>query len=142
MALSAANKLKIRNSFTALQGSADRNVDPAAVDAFLNEATAGGAAPGANLTNTPTQTIQASEGGWRRLVALGQNGTLTLGTVGAAAGDRIHITRSDLAAFTYAIVNGGAGAGTLCTLPVSKLSSVVMQFDGTNWLVKDIGQLA
>ncbi len=94
---------------------------------------------GTALTNTASQTIQVTEGQWRKLATLGQNGTLTLGTTGAIAGDRIEITRNSTDAFTYAVVNGGAGAGTLVTFPVSKAGSAVFQFDGTNWAVRSYG---
>lgn len=99
-------------------------------------------AAGTDLTDTATQTIQSSQGDWRKLPVLGQGGTLTLGTTAAVAGDQITITRTDVSAFTYAIVNGGAGAGTLLTMPVSKICSAKFQFDGTNWALRDLGQLA
>lgn len=140
--LSAANKTKIKNALMALVGSADGRHDSTAVDALFTAVNEDAAAKGTDLTNTVAQTIQASEGGWRRLPVLGQNGTLTLGVVGAVAGDKILVTRADVSAFTYAVVNGGAGAGTICTFPVSKLASALFQHDGTNWLLKQIGQLA
>jgi hypothetical protein len=91
---------------------------------------------GTDLTDTATQTIQISGGSWRKLPLLGQGGALTLSAVGAAAGDQITITRSDTHAFTYDIINGGPGAGTLFTMPVSKAAFVDVQFDGTNWALK------
>ncbi len=96
-------------------------------------------AAGTNLTDTATQTIQITAGTWRKLPTLGQGGTLTLGTTGAVAGDQIEITRSDTSAFTYAIVNGGAGAGTLYTMAVSKIGCAKFQFDGTNWALRSFG---
>lgn len=98
--------------------------------------------PGTALTDTATQTIQSSEGSWRQLPTLGQGGTLTLGTTAAVEGDTIQITRTDTSAFTYAIDNGGVGAGTLITLPASKVASAKFYFDGTNWALKELGQLA
>lgn len=97
------------------------------------------AAAGANLTDTATQTIQITGGTWRKLPTLGQGGTLTLGTVGAVAGDQIEITRTDTSAFTYAVVNGGTGAGTLLTFPASKIGSAKFQFDGTDWALRSVG---
>jgi hypothetical protein len=97
---------------------------------------------GTALTDTSTQTIQYSEGSWRQLPTLGQGGTLTLGTTGAVAGNQITITRTSTSANTYAIVNGGGGAGTLLTMPVSKICTAMFQFDGTNWALRQMGQLA
>ena len=96
-------------------------------------------AAGTNLTDTSTQTIQVSGGGWRKLPTLGQGGTLTLSTTGAVAGDQIEITRTDTSAFTYAIVNGGGGAGTLYTMAASKIGCAKFQFDGTNWALRSFG---
>ena len=42
--------------------------------------------------------------------------------------------RTSTSAQTAAIVNGGTGAGTLVTLPASKVNFAVATFDGTNWL--------
>lgn len=59
--------------------------------------------------------------------------SVTLGTTGAKVGDIIRIVRTDTSANTLAVVNGGAGAGTLATLVVSKIGFVQAYFDGTNW---------
>lgn len=89
---------------------------------------------GPNLTNTATQTVQSLSRITRYLQpTLGQNSTLTLGTTGAKVGDIIRIVRTDVSAFTLAVVNGGPGAGTLITLPVSKTGYAQAYFDGTNW---------
>lgn len=86
-------------------------------------------------------TIVLSAGKWRTLPAatLTTNRTVTLGTTGAVAGDQFTITRLDATANTLAIVNGGAGAGTLVTLPASKVNFAVCQFDGTNWALRQVG---
>lgn len=86
-------------------------------------------------------TIQVGDGRWRRLPAatLTANRSITLGTTGAVAGDEIDFTRLDVGAFTFAIVNGGGGAGTLITFPVSKLGSGTFRFNGTNWELKSFG---
>ena len=92
---------------------------------------------GANLTNADA-TIQVSGKRWRVLPAatLSANHSLTLGTTYAVAGDTITITRLDTTANTYAIINGGTGAGTIATMPVSARSFLVAQFDGTDWSQK------
>lgn len=97
-------------------------------------------AAGTNLTDADA-TVAVGGGLWRKLVAgtLTDNRTATLGTSGAAAGDQITITRTDVEAFTYAIVNGGGGGGTLLTLPASKLGWVKCQYDGTNWALREFG---
>ncbi len=95
--------------------------------------------PGTDLTDTSTQTIQSSEGSWRKLPTLSQGGTLTLGTTAAVKGDTIQITRTSVSANTYAIVNGGTGAGTLYTMIASKLGCAEFYFDGTDWSLKSFG---
>lgn len=96
-------------------------------------------AVGAALTDADA-TIQIGEGAWRRLPAatLGATRTVTLGTTGAVAGDQITITRLDTTANTFVIVNGGAGAGTLYTFPVSVVGGAKFQFDGTNWALREV----
>jgi hypothetical protein len=63
------------------------------------------------------------------------NRTLTLSTTGAAIGDTIWIVRHDTTAHTIAVVNGGSGAGTLYTFPVSVARIADFVFDGTDWLL-------
>lgn len=65
---------------------------------------------------------------------LSQNATVTLGTTGAVKGDVMRIIRTDANAWTLAVANGGAGAGTLATLVASKVGFLQAYFDGTNWL--------
>jgi hypothetical protein len=72
---------------------------------------------------------------------LSANRTATLSTTGAIEDDEITITRLDVEAWTYAIVNGGAGGGTLTTLPASQRWFATFYFDGTNWLLKAAGQM-
>lgn len=64
---------------------------------------------------------------------LTDNRTATLGTTNAASGDEMTIVRRDTGAYTLAVVNGGVGAGTLCTMPVSAAYWADFYFDGTNW---------
>ncbi len=66
--------------------------------------------------------------------AISQTETVTLTTTGAVVGDVIRIIRTDASAFTLVVVNGGGGAGTLCTLVASKIGFANAIFDGTNWL--------
>jgi hypothetical protein len=98
---------------------------------------------GANLTNADA-TLYASGKRWRILPAatLTANHVATLSTTGAAAGDELTITRLDVTANTYAVVNGGAGAGTLITMPVSVRYFADFYFDGTNWRLMRAGQMA
>jgi hypothetical protein len=97
------------------------------------------AVKGTNLTDTATQTIATPGTGWRVLPTLSQGGALTVGVTGAVAGDQLDIVRTDTSANAYAIINGGGGAGTLITLPVSKQMCVKLQFDGTNWALRFFG---
>lgn len=89
---------------------------------------------GDDLTDA-SATIQVGGKPWRVLPAstLSANRTLTLGTTNARAGYRIRITREDVGAYTYAVANGGPGAGTLVTFPVSSRAYGIFYFDGTNW---------
>jgi hypothetical protein len=90
---------------------------------------------GTNVPNAASTTVQRVGRVSRYLVpALAQTTTVTLGTVGAVKGDLMRVVRTDSSAFTLAIANGGAGAGTLATMPVSKVGFVEAWFDGTNWL--------
>lgn len=96
---------------------------------------------GANLTDADV-TITIAQGTWRTLpTILSANRVCTLGTTNAAAGDMIELTRLDAGAFTYAVVNGGVGAGTLVTLPISQRWWARFYFDGTNWLRRAESQL-
>lgn len=99
-------------------------------------------AAGADLTDADA-TIAVAAGYWRKMPAatLSANRAITLGTTGAAAGDQITITRLDATANTLAVINGGAGAGTLVTLPASKVAFARFQYDGTNWALREVGTL-
>lgn len=90
------------------------------------------------------ETITYAQGAWRKLAAatLSAGRSKTLGTAGATAGDQIEITRIDVSANTLAVINGGGGAGTLFTFPVSKIGSAKFQFDGTNWELRSVGYQA
>jgi len=77
--------------------------------------------------------IVVTGGQFRYIDATDQNSTLTVNTTGAVAGDYIHIVRATAGAHTVAVVNGGAGAGTLMTMTASKKAGCNVGFDGTNW---------
>lgn len=98
----------------------------------------GHAAAGTDLTDAD-QTIQASEGEWRQMPTVTAARNVTLGTTDAIAGDQITITRTSTSAFAVAVLNGGAGAGTLISLVASKASYAKFQFDGTNWELREFG---
>ncbi len=96
-------------------------------------------APGAALTNANVSiapgTDKASEYTLPAATLTGAH-TCTLATTGSpTTGLTVWIVRRDLTANTYAVINGGAGAGTLVTLPASpgKPMGACVYFDGTNW---------
>jgi len=98
---------------------------------------------GDDLTNAD-ETLTVAGNFFRMLPAtttLTASRTKTLSTTNAAAGDIIHITRLGLGAFTMLIVNGGAGAGTLFTLPSGAAWWAKAYFDGTNWLAHSAGAM-
>lgn len=97
--------------------------------------------PGTALTDVAATTVQRTGRRSSYLLAgtMSQGETITLGTTGAQKGDMIRIIRTSTSAQTAAIVNGGAGAGTLVTLPASKVNFAEAQFDGTNWLFQACG---
>ncbi len=143
----AANYSNLQHATAALS-----DADPAAVAAAAAEgvgtdasradhahADPNRAAAGTTLTDAASQTIQSSEGFWRKIPTLGQGGSLTLGTVAAVAGDQICVTRSSTDAYAYAVVNGGVGVGTLYTFVAGQTGFAKFQFDGTNWALKEHG---
>jgi hypothetical protein len=77
----------------------------------------------------------------RYLPTLARNSVKTLGTTGAIAGQVLTIVCTSSAAFTLTIVNGGAGAGTLMTKPVSERYMLAARFNGTNWEPRAAGKL-
>lgn len=94
---------------------------------------------GSDLTNA-SATLQPGDGSWSVLPAatLTANRALTLGTTNARAGYTRTITRLDTTAYTYTIVNGGTGGGTLTVFPRSVVGSAVFVFDGTNWILQHV----
>jgi len=117
-------------------------VGPVAVAVALSRLIASPVGPGADLTNADA-TITIAQGGWRVLSAatLTANRAVTLSPTGARAGDEVLITRLDATAFTFTIVNGGAGGGNVVVLPVSQTGFCRAYFDGTNWKQKQAATL-
>jgi hypothetical protein len=90
---------------------------------------------GTNIPNAAATTVQRVGRVSRYLVpTLSQTTTVTIGTTGAVKGDLFRLVRTDTSAFTLALANGGVGAGTLATMPVSKVGVIEAWFDGANWL--------
>ncbi len=92
---------------------------------------------GADLGNADA-TIQWSEGRRRVLPAATVNAAraYTLGVAGSPVprkGVRLRVTVLDATANTKAFVNGGPGAGTLLTIPVSQVGFGEFEFNGTDW---------
>lgn len=95
---------------------------------------------GANITfSAGAATIYVSGKKRRRVAAgaLAANSTITLSTTGAREGHELELSLLDDAAYTCAVVNGGVGAGTLATKPISAKHYVKVYFDGTNWVLLD-----
>lgn len=109
----------------------------------VNGATVLSPVQGTDLTDADA-TINVSQGNNRILrAALTANRTITLGTTGSPeTGEIISIGRFSTTAHTVAIVNGGAGAGTLYTFPVSVKRVADFRYDGTNWVFVGVKRLA
>lgn len=90
---------------------------------------------GSDLTDAAA-TIYVSGNRTRVLPAatLTANRSLTLSTTGAVEGDELLIVRNDTTAYTYTLINGGAGAGNVAVMPVSNRAWCRARFDGTNWI--------
>jgi hypothetical protein len=95
-------------------------------------------AMGASLADEDA-TITVAQGQRRAMPAstMSANRSLTLSDSGAVAGDTIELARLDTTAFTLAVINGGAGAGTLITMPVSVGLYTKYTFGGTNWTLTE-----
>jgi len=86
-------------------------------------------------------TLNASQFVLPAAVSLTANRTITVNTDSAVQSESITIVRLGLGAFTMAIVNGGAGGGTLITLPASKARQATLSFDGTNWFLASVNSV-
>jgi hypothetical protein len=96
------------------------------------------AAAGTNVADSDN-TIAVGAGLWRKMPTVTGNRSITLGTTGAAAGDQMTVTRTSTAANTVVFINGGSGAGTLYTMPASKVAFARFQFDGVDWSLRECG---
>lgn len=99
--------------------------------------------PGADLTNADA-TIAVAGGSSYTLPAatLSANRTITISTTGLGTGEVMQIIRRDLTANTLAIVNGGAGAGTMYTFPGDGVTrAALFIFDGTNVSFAESGRV-
>lgn len=66
-------------------------------------------------------------------LSMNRTGTLSPSTGSPAVNQAVVITRRDVTANTYAVVNGGPAAGTMYTFPASKMFQATFIFDGTDW---------
>ena len=111
----------------------------------------GGPVAGANLTNanvsvglngTGATAGFTTGGNWYTLPAATLTGahTVTLLTgAGELPGDTILITRNDVTANTYTVINGGGGGGNVGVLPINVKGSILAEFNGTNWVLAEGG---
>ncbi len=65
-------------------------------------------------------------------IAITANSTVTLSVVDMTLGEEVQVVRTDGAAFTLAVINGGPGAGTMYTFPASQKRRATFRFDGTD----------
>ena len=84
--------------------------------------------------STTTVNVLGRDTRYSMAATLTQTNTVTLGTTGAVAGDRMTILSPGTSAHTVVVVNGGVGAGTLNTIGSTKIGFVSAYFDGTNWI--------
>ncbi len=98
---------------------------------------------GTNLTDANQTLTWSNTTAWFAIPTATQtaNRTKTLSASGVTAGARVEITRLDTTAFTTAIVNGGAGAGTIFTFPGGIQYWAMFYFDGTDWSLRAAGAL-
>jgi hypothetical protein len=74
---------------------------------------------------------------------LSQNRAATVGTGGAPATGLVsRFTLLDTSAFTYAVINGGVGGGTLFTKPAAVAMAVDIQFNGVDWILAGVSFIA
>jgi hypothetical protein len=83
--------------------------------------------------SSPTITVGNGNQAILPAATLTGNQTVTLGAGGAVANEVFTILRLDATAHTLAVVNGGPGAGTLYTFPISTTRQASFQFNGTDW---------
>jgi hypothetical protein len=94
---------------------------------------------GPDLTDAPSTLQPATDRAGEYSLpsaTLTENRSMTIGVTGPPrTGAFLFLARRDLTAYTWTIVNGGAGAGTLCVFPASLTGPLGawLYFDGTNW---------
>jgi hypothetical protein len=94
---------------------------------------------GTDLTNADLSKAPATDAAsvyTLPAATLSANHTLTLATTGSpATGLVVTVVRRDLTAHTYAVINGGVGAGTLLTFASAPATAqgAKFKFDGTDW---------
>jgi hypothetical protein len=141
-------------SILQLQGNAVKSGTPAAWSQLTYDSNASQIAGigvlSATLTDASTTvdcglsvagTLNASQFVLPAATALTASRTITVNTDSAVSGESVTIVRLGLGAFTMPIVNGGAGGGTLVTLPASKARQATLSFDGTNWFLASINSV-
>lgn len=84
------------------------------------------------LTDADQELTVAGGRRYRQSTAITAPRTKTLSTFGAVAGDIITIERSDGSTSPIAVVNGGAGAGTIAVLTGPR-PTASFRYDGKNW---------
>jgi hypothetical protein len=103
---------------------------------------------GTALTNADVSHAPASDAASLYVLpttTLTGNHTLTLATTGSpATGLVVTVIRRDLTAHTYAVINGGVGAGTLLTFASAPATAQGARFifGGTNWTLVDFFYVA
>jgi len=80
-----------------------------------------------------TKTVSQGSEFVLKAATLTVNRSITLSTAGAVTGEQVVVTREDVTAFTLAVINGGGGAGTKYTFPISAARRAAFTYDGTNW---------
>jgi hypothetical protein len=98
-----------------------------------------GMAFGSNITDASATINPGSAAASAYLAAAATftaNRSTTVGTTGAFAGLTVTFFRYDLTAHTWALINGGPGAGTLFTFASGPVApqAVTVTFDGTDWV--------
>lgn len=98
------------------------------------------AVKGTDVANDGT-AMAIAQGRWRVLQAatLSANRSQALSVAGAVAGDQMVITRLDVTDYTYTVTDAGPGTPTLFVFPGGSVGSIMCQFDGTNWFLKQSG---
>lgn len=89
-------------------------------------------------------SITAAQGSEHKLGAatLTADRTITIDPTGMDTDEVLRIVRTDVTAHQLIVVNGGPGAGTLYTFPVSVKKIAAFKFDGTDVVLSGVARLA